>query len=767
MEDPKAPLVGTEMVALEDKVPPTKAAPILEKQPPAHRCRKIVGAFVVVAAIVSGLGLILASKSTSGSASAPSPTRAPSLAPVALVACSLSLGGDATADELDDDASRAVITSSIAATLDVDEASIVNLVIADARRRRRLLAVVATFDVMVVASEGDATEALLEEAVASGDLTATIQATAVEEGVAVLEEATADAVAVTVAEVPAPTPRPTPATAPAPTATAYAWSCAEDADCCSDEGGACDCESGPRARVRKKSFPARRVFPAGYVAFGSNGMEWEGYKPMWSYAASPADCTSGAFGGDPAPGYAKWCACVAADLSPTAAPVADRPSPAPSAAPTAGAPTSAPVVAPTAAPTIVFAWDCAGDARCCAEEGGTCACDTGFAAWGSNGMDWEGYNPMWVYAVADSIECSTAAFGDDPAGGYAKWCTCVDGVPDPTAAPSGGPSAPPTPAPLPAPTILPTSAPTTAAPTSAPPTLATFWACSDDPQCCAEDGDTCACDSGFAGYGSNGNDWAGYEPGLWVYAAGDALECSKDGFGQGDPAPGYAKWCSCVGGVPSAMPTTAAPSGSPAPSREYPWDCARDAYCCAEEGETCACDSGAAGFGSNGNEGTGYVLGMWTYAASDSIECSIAAFGEDPAGGYAKWCTCVGAVPTVEPSLAPTTVSPTTARPSLAPTTVSPTTARPSLAPTTVSPTTAGPTAGGPSSAPTTAAPSAFDFWDCDSDPNCCAESGDTCACDSGWMAYGSNGMEWRGTGVRRRARADARARRARSRRFS
>ena len=196
MEDPKAPLVGTEMVALEDKVPPTKAAPILEKQPPAHRCRKIVGAFVVVAAIVSGLGLILASKSTSGSASAPSPTRAPSLAPVALVACSLSLGGDATADELDDDASRAVITSAIAATLDVDEASIVNLAIADARRRRRLLAVVATFDVLVVASEGDATEALLEEAVASGDLTATIQATAVEEGVAVLEEATADAVAV-------------------------------------------------------------------------------------------------------------------------------------------------------------------------------------------------------------------------------------------------------------------------------------------------------------------------------------------------------------------------------------------------------------------------------------------------------------------------------------------------------------------------------------------------------------------------------------------
>ncbi|KAH8078212.1 hypothetical protein JL720_9892 [Aureococcus anophagefferens] len=47
--------------------------------------------------------------------------------------------------------------------------------------------------------------------------------------------------------------------------------------------------------------------------------------------------------------------------------------------------------------------------------GGVAACESGAMAYGSNGLDWSGFDPMWAYAEADSIECSTAAFGgDDP-----------------------------------------------------------------------------------------------------------------------------------------------------------------------------------------------------------------------------------------------------------------------------------------------------------------------------------------------------------------
>ncbi|KAK7248067.1 hypothetical protein SO694_0008717 [Aureococcus anophagefferens] len=116
---------------------------------------------------------------------------------------------------------------------------------------------------------------------------------------------------------------------------------------------------------------------------------------------------------------------------------------------------------------------------------------------------------------------------------------------------------------------------------------------------------------------------------------------------------------------------------------------------------------------------------MWVYLEADSATCNTETFGQgDPAGGYSKWCRCVGGEPTLRPS---------TQAPSHVPTILAPT----ASAPPTVSPP--------PSGLPTTAAPSAFSFWDCDSDPNCCAEQGGSCACDGDWASYGTNGNSWAG----------------------
>ncbi|KAH8073265.1 hypothetical protein JL721_3252 [Aureococcus anophagefferens] len=169
---------------------------------------------------------------------------------------------------------------------------------------------------------------------------------------------------------------------------------------------------------------------------------------------------------------------------------------------------------------------------------------------------------MWVYLEADSATCNTETFGQgDPAGGYSKWCRCVGG--EPTLRPS-------TQAPSHVPTILaPTaSAPPTVSPppsglpTTAAPSAFSFWDCDSDPNCCAEQGGSCACDGDWASYGTNGNSWAGAPDPMWTTMhildlkdADGAVECSTDFFG-GDPAGGYEK-CRCADGQPTAPPTPA------------------------------------------------------------------------------------------------------------------------------------------------------------------------------------------------------------------
>ncbi|KAH8073264.1 hypothetical protein JL721_3251 [Aureococcus anophagefferens] len=448
------------------------------------------------------------------------------------VEITLDIGGTSTEELFVDDTALYVILSSVSSTMDVSDDALSNFGVADSSD-----GVTFTCDVAVDSyDDGETKGSALEDAVADGSFTTTMRSLATDMGADALTDATADAATYAVAGDDG---------SDSGESDSMPLNCAEDADCCAEQGGSCDCESG-------------------VVAFGSNGLDWEGGNPMWAYAgaakeseipnfkgsylgrfplayaASPADCATSAFGEDPAPGYDKWCACADEALE-TAAPSAS-----PTPAPTTGAPSAA-----------TRAWSCAEDAACCSEQGGACACDSGAIAYGSNGLDWSGFDPMWAYAEADSIECSTAAFGgDDPAPGYDKWCR------------------------------------------------------------------------------------QGYTP-MWVYLEADSATCNTETFGQGDPAGGYSKWCRCVGGEPTLRPSTQAPSH----------------------------------------------------------------------------------VPTI---LAPT-----------------------ASAPPTVSPRRRSADDG---------APSAFSFLDCDSDPNCCAESGDTCACDSGWMAYGSNGMEWRGTGVRRRADAKRRA---------
>jgi len=62
--------------------------------------------------------------------------------------------------------------------------------------------------------------------------------------------------------------------------------------CCGTEGDDCACP--------------------GLVRMGTYGLDWQGWQELWSdwqEADGAISCSSGSFGGDPAPGFAKICEC--------------------------------------------------------------------------------------------------------------------------------------------------------------------------------------------------------------------------------------------------------------------------------------------------------------------------------------------------------------------------------------------------------------------------------------------------------------------------
>jgi len=189
------------------------------------------------------------------------------------------------------------------------------------------------------------------------------------------------------------------------------------------------------------------------------------------------------------------------------------------------------------------------------------------------------FNAMWRYTAVTggSIECSSTAFGGDPAAGYNKWCRCVD---VPSAAPT---TAPPTAAPSETRSLAPTasSAPTAPSPppTPTPEPTATVAPTADG---------LCLC---FDLAGAIG---VAVTPPPTISAVPTPPPSPR----QPTPAP-----AARLTAAPSADPTPR-PSVSARPSSAVPtavaYSCDDDALCCASEGGTCSCPGGDARFGSNG-----------------------------------------------------------------------------------------------------------------------------------------------------------------------
>ena len=119
-----------------------------------------------------------------------------------VIICILGMSGFATADL--DDAAVTVVATSVAAVLDgVTAQDIYDIAAADARRRRRLLDITITFEIRLSLADtqfasaddlGASVDSQLNEAVADGSLTSTVQAEAESAGVDALAAASADSV---------------------------------------------------------------------------------------------------------------------------------------------------------------------------------------------------------------------------------------------------------------------------------------------------------------------------------------------------------------------------------------------------------------------------------------------------------------------------------------------------------------------------------------------------------------------------------------------
>ncbi|KAH8044994.1 hypothetical protein JL720_16868 [Aureococcus anophagefferens] len=316
------------------------------------------------------------------------------------LAVSLDLGGTSTEELFVDDAALYVLLASVATAADVGEDALANFNAVD----RAEGGVTFRCDVTVDSYDDAQTKAAaLEESVADGSFTTTMQGLATDMGVDALLEATADDITVDIAGYVPPAPTAGEATSEACGYTPmWVYLEADSATCNTETFGQGD--------------------PAGGYS------KWQGYTPMWVYLeADSATCNTETFGqGDPAGGYSKWCRCVGGE--PTLRPSTQAPSHVPTIlAPTASAP---PTVSPppsglptTAAPSAFSFWDCDSDPNC-AEQGGSCACDGDWASYGTNGNSWAGApDPMWttmhILDLKDAdgaVECSTDFFGGDRRG---------------------------------------------------------------------------------------------------------------------------------------------------------------------------------------------------------------------------------------------------------------------------------------------------------------------------------------------------------------